>query len=107
MFARWVVFTVKTGKKIQALEAVKKEILPMLEKCNGFSGLMSLEPLDEPLKVYVISLWEDRRDAEQYEREGFVAVTHILEPFLVLPPVVKHGTIDKTITRKLVTTVGA
>ncbi len=75
MFARWLVLTVKTGKKIEVLEAVRKEILPMIEKYNGFLGVIPLEPSDEPLKVYVMSLWEGRRDAEKYERESFAAVT--------------------------------
>ncbi len=107
MFARWLVLTVKTGMKPQTLKKVQQEILPILGKYDGFLGLMPLEPLDEPLKVYVISLWEDRRDAEKYERESFAAVTHILEPFLVLPPVVKHGTIDASIAEKLATAVPA
>ena len=107
MFARWLVLTVKTGRKTQTLKKVQQEILPILEKYNGFLGLLPLEPVDEPLKIYVISLWEDRREAEKYETESFAAVTRILEPFLVLPPVVQHGTIDETITKKLVTTVAA
>lgn len=100
MFARWLVLTVRTGKKIEALEAVKEGILPVLVKYSGFFGLIPLEPLDEPLKVYVISLWEDRCDAERYERESFAAVTLILQPFLVLPPVVKLCYIDETVTTK-------
>lgn len=107
MFARWVVLTVKTGKKIETVKKVQQEILPILEKCNGFLGVIPLDLLDEPLKVYAISLWEDRRDGERYETESFAAVTRILEPFLVLPPVVKHCTVDKAIPKKLVTTAGA
>jgi hypothetical protein len=45
MFARWLVLTVKTGRKIEALESVKEEILPMIEKYNGFLGVIPLEPL--------------------------------------------------------------
>lgn len=52
-----------------------------------------------------MSLWEGRRDAEKYETEGFAAVTHILEPFLVLPPVVKLCTVDETIPKKIAMTV--
>ncbi len=107
MFARWLVLTIRTGKKIEALEAVQEEILPILDKYNGFLGLIPLEPLDEPLKVYVMSLWEGRTDAEKYERETFAAVTHILEPFLVLPPVVKRCTVNETVTEKLAIAVSA
>jgi heme-degrading monooxygenase HmoA len=107
MFARWLVLTVKRGKKIEVLEAVKKEILPIIEKYNGFLSVLPLEPFEEPLKVYVMSLWEDRRDAEKYERESFAAVTHILEPFLVLPPVVEHCTVVETIPKKVAMTAGA
>jgi hypothetical protein len=39
MFARWVVLTLKTGKKIEAVKKVQQEILPVLEKCNGFLGV--------------------------------------------------------------------
>ncbi len=50
--------------------------------------------------------YEHRRDADVYEKESFAAVTHILEPFLVLPPVVKNGAIDERIPEKLVSAVG-
>ncbi|HET9803792.1 MAG TPA: hypothetical protein VFP96_11180, partial [Candidatus Acidoferrum sp.] len=60
-----------------------------------------------PRKFYAISLWRDERDAEKYHKECFPKIYDMLEPFLVAPITVKHGTIDETISRKFVTAVAA
>jgi hypothetical protein len=39
---------------------------------------------------------------EKYTKENFPKVKAILEPFLTAPLIVKHCTIDETITKKFI-----
>ncbi len=86
---------------------VKEEIFPVLEKYDGFFDLIPLELDTHPRKFFAISLWHAEQDADRYQKESFPKVYDMLEPFLVAPISVKHGTIDETISKKLVTTVAA
>ena len=79
----------------------------MLEKCDGFVDEIALDLDSHPRKFYAISLWRDERDAAKYHKECFPKIYDMLEPFLVAPISVKKGTIDETISKKLVTTVAA
>jgi len=86
---------------------LREEIRPMLERYDGFFDEIALDFDTHPRKFYAISLWRDERDAERYQKECFPKIYDMLEPFLVAPISVKHGTIDETISKKLVTAVAA
>lgn len=102
MFTRFLEMTIKPEKKPEFTKKVKDEILPILKTYKGFFDLIHLEVETEPAKFYSISLWHDKAEMEKYTKENFPKVKAILEPFLTAPLVVKHCTMDETITRKFI-----
>ncbi len=107
MFARVCEVHFKPEKRAEVFKMLKEEVVPMLAKCDGFFDEIALELDTRPKKFYAISLWYDERDAERYHKECFPKIYDMLEPFLVAPISVKHGTIDERISKKLVTPVAA
>ena len=105
MFARVCELHVKPEKKAERISVERNMVLPILEKYDGFFDLIPLELDTHPRKFFAISLWRDERDAEKYAKECFPKVYDMLEPFLTAPISVKRGTIDETISKKLVRTV--
>jgi|SRR5579864_4655672 quinol monooxygenase YgiN len=107
MFVRVCELHITPEKKAELFRIVKEEIYPALERYDGFFDLIPLELETHPRKFFAVSLWHDERDAEKYQKECFPKIYDMLEPFLVAPITVKHGTIDETIPKKLVTAVAA
>ena len=106
MFARSLEMTVKPEKKTELLKALREEVVPILRKYSGFLDVINMEIEAEPTKVYAISFWKDKLDAEKYAKESYPKVKAIEEPFLSVPAVVRLCNVDDTITRKVIA-VGA
>jgi quinol monooxygenase YgiN len=106
MFARFLEMTLKPEKKTELFKKVREEVLPILRKYSGFMNVINMEVETEPAKVYLISIWHDKLDAEKYEKESFAKVKAMYEPFLTLPIVVKPCKVDET-TFKQVTSIAA
>ena len=103
MFARFLEMTIKPEKKPELIKALKDDILPILKKCHGFFDLVPLDVETEPTKFYVMSLWHEKRDAEQFHSDHFPKVQAIYDPFLTAPITVKLGHVDETVsTRKFI-----
>jgi quinol monooxygenase YgiN len=107
MFARVCELHIRPEKKAEIIRLEKEVILPMLEQYDGFLDLIPLELDTHPRKFFAISLWRSEGDAEKYHQECFPKIYDLLEPFLVAPISVKHGTIDETITKRLVIAAAA
>jgi quinol monooxygenase YgiN len=101
MFIRFLEFTLKPGKKVELLRKIKEEILPILNKNNGFFDLLPWEVETEPTKFYVVSLWYEKKDAEKYEKEYFAKVKEMVEPFLIAPVIVKFGSVESAIPERI------
>ncbi len=107
MFARVCELHFKPEKRAELVRMLREEIVPMMEQCDGFFDEIALDLDSHPRKFFAISLWREERDAEKYQKECFPKVYDMLESFHAAPISVKHGTIDETISKKLVTTVAA
>jgi quinol monooxygenase YgiN len=101
MFIRFLEFTVKPDKKVELVKKIKEEILPILNKNNGFFDLLPWEVETEPTKFYAVSLWYEKKDAQKYEKEYFAKVKQIVEPFLTTPVIVKFGPVETVIPEKI------
>jgi heme-degrading monooxygenase HmoA len=102
MFARFLELTVKPDKKPELLNKVKQEVLPILKKHVGFIDVMPMEVEIEPTKVYLVSLWHQKVDAEKYEEHDFARVEAIYKPFLTMPIMVKLCKVDEAIFKKVI-----
>ena len=106
MFARLLEMTVKPEKKAELFKKVREEVLPILRKHNGFMNVINMEVETEPAKVYLMSIWHEKVDAEKYQKESFAKVQAMYEPFLTRPIVVRPCKVDET-TFKQVTSAAA
>ena len=85
-FARNVHFQLKTGKEKELGILFEKEVLPLLRKQEGFEEEVTLL---NPKGAYFISLWDDRKHAETYEKATYPTVLAKLNPFIVGTPTVE------------------
>lgn len=107
MFARVCELHFKTEERAELVRMMREEIVPMMEQCDGFFDEIALDLDTHPRKFFAISLWRDEPAAEKYAKECFPKIYDMLEPFLVAPISVKRGSIDETITKKLIAPVAA
>lgn len=103
MFTRTIELTFKTNNKPEFFKKFKAEVMPILKKAPGFFDLIVLEHDTEANKVFFLSFWETKKNAEYYEKEWYPKVKAIIEPFFTTPPVVKYYTLEETFSEKLFT----
>ena len=82
-FARNVQFQVKSGKETELNSTFEKEVLPMLRKQDGFQEVVALV---NPKGAHYISLWDNRKNAETYEKATYPQVLAKLTQFIVGTP---------------------
>ncbi len=104
--ARLLEMTVKPEKKAELFNKVREDVLPILRKYSGFMNVINMEVETETAKVYLLSIWRDKLDAEKYEKENFAKVKAMYEPFLTTPIAIKLCKVDET-TFKQITSVAA
>jgi len=102
MFARILDFEVKMEKKDEFVKVVKNQVLPILKKQTGFLEILPFFPEKMTEKVFTISLWTTKQDAERYEREFYPKVFDILKPFLTTPVEVNRYSLETTICEHFV-----
>jgi len=98
MFARILEFEIKMEKKDEFINLFKKEILPILKKQTGFLEVLPFTPekMTEK-KVFTISLWDQKPNAEMYEKEWYPKVYDILKPFMTTPVMVHFYNVETTL----------
>jgi heme-degrading monooxygenase HmoA len=100
MFARFLELIVKPEAKPELIKALKNDILPIVSQCDGFVEMIPLDVEAEPTRFYVMSLWHEKRDAEQYRKDLFPKVQAIYEPFLTAPIVTRFCHVDEKVTTR-------
>jgi heme-degrading monooxygenase HmoA len=103
MFARIINCEVKLEKKEEFVKILKNEVLPILKKQTGFLEVLPFFPekmKDE--KVFTISLWATKADAERYEREFYPKVLQILKPYLTATVNVNYYNLETTVCQHFV-----
>ncbi len=77
MFARRVSMQLKPNSVPEFTQRIEKDILPLLRKQNGFQDEITFVAPGET-KAFGISLWENKENAEAYNRGTYPEVTKIL-----------------------------
>jgi len=96
-FARNVHFQIKNGKEQEFASLFEKDVLPMLRRQNGFQQYVSLV---NPKGASIgISLWDDRKTAETYQKETYPQVLAKLTTFIEGTPSVETYETASTYTR--------
>lgn len=97
MFARIVEFIPKVEKKEEFFEVVRHEVVPILKKQPGFVEILPFLPESTMEKVFVVTLWAEKRDAERYEQNTYPRVAEITKPYLATPITIKHYAIETSV----------
>jgi quinol monooxygenase YgiN len=72
MYSRHVTFNLKPSQQDLA-QMFEREILPLLQKQNGFTDAITLVSPDKKNAI-VISLWERKENADAYARDAYAQV---------------------------------
>ena len=103
MFARILDYEVKLEKKEEFVKIVKNEVLPILRKQTGFLEILPFFPEKmREEKVFTISLWATKADAERYEKEFYPKVLNILKPYLTTTVNVAYYNLETTLCQRFV-----
>ena len=77
MFARSVTIHLKSNSVAEFNRTLEKEVLPLLQKQRGFQDELSLVG-SNGTEVIAISLWDNKEDAESYNRATYPEVQKLL-----------------------------
>jgi hypothetical protein len=77
MYARHVSLNMKPNQREELTQVFEREILPLLQKQNGFTDEITFVSPDGR-QVIAISLWERKENADVYNRETYPQVLKIL-----------------------------
>ncbi len=77
MFARYVTIPLKPNAVADFNKTLEKEVLPLLQKQKGFRDELTLVA-PNGLEVIGISLWDQKEDAEVYNRTTYPEVQKLL-----------------------------
>ncbi len=100
MFARSVTMRLKPNTVLEFNKTLEKEIMPLLQKQKGFRDELTLVSSNGS-EVLGISLWDQKQDAEAYNRAAYPDVQKILSKVIEGTPQVQTyevslSTIHKT-----------
>ena len=70
MFARILEFVPLMEKKDEFIRVVKKEVLPILKKQDGFLEILPLVPESQTEKMLAVTLWTDKRSSNAMRKSG-------------------------------------
>src|ERR1700687_2030788 len=77
MFARRVSMQLKPNSIAEFTERLEKEVIPLLRKQKGFQDEITFV-VPGGTEAFGISLWDNRENAEAYNRETYPGLTKIL-----------------------------
>ena len=77
MFARSVTIRLKSNSVAEFNRTLEKEVLPLLQKQRGFQDEISLVA-SNGTEAVAISLWDNKEDAESYNRATYPEVQKLL-----------------------------
>ena len=107
MLARFLEMTIKPDSKLELINAIRDEVIPVFKTYKGFVDVIHLEVETDPTKLYAITLWHEEIEREKYTKQDFPKIEAVLGPFLTVPLIVRHCTVNEAISMKFVTSVAA
>jgi quinol monooxygenase YgiN len=104
MYARHVSINLKPNQRDELTPTFEREILPLLQKQNGFTDELTLLSPDNK-NVIAISLWERKENADTYNRDTYPQVLKSLAGMVEGTPEVRgyevaFSTFHKTATTR-------
>jgi hypothetical protein len=106
MFARRVSMQLKPNSVPEFTQRIEKDILPLLRKQTGFHDEITFVGPGET-KAFGISLWENKENAEAYNRGTYPEVTKILARVVEGTPQVDTYEVSNSTFHKIAAAVTA
>jgi hypothetical protein len=106
MFARKVSMNLKPHSLLEFTQRLEKQIIPLLRKQNGFQDEISFVGPGET-KVFGISLWQNKENAESYNRATYPEVTRLLAGLVDGTPQVETYEVSNSTFHKIAAAVAA
>ena len=103
MYARHVSFNLKPIKREEVIQIFENEILPLLQKQNGFTDEITFVS-PEGRQAIAISLWESKENADRYSRETYPQVLKSLARVVEGTPEVRSYEVAVSTLQKTATT---
>jgi heme-degrading monooxygenase HmoA len=106
MYARRVSIDLKPNTKADFTNKLQAEILPLLRKQKGFLDEISFVNTDGK-EAFAVSLWDNKENAEAYNRGSYVEVTKILATLVDGTPQVQTYEVANSTFHKIAATAKA
>ena len=104
MFARKVSRKLKPNAVAEFTQSLEKDVIPMLRRQKGFQDEITFVT-PNGTEVVGISLWDDKEDAEAYERRAYPAVLKALEKVAEGTPEIQTYEVTNSTFHKIATKV--
>ena len=101
MFTRTVEVTAKSGKGRELANTINDKVLPILKKQTGFVDETLLVSDAEPDRIVALSFWQNKEDAEEYQRRQYPAIHDMVQHLLDAEPVIRTFNVDSSTTHKI------
>ena len=106
MFARKVSMNLKPHSAAEFTQRIERDVLPLLRKQKGFHDEISFVGQGE-MKAFGISLWENKENAETYNRGTYSEVTKFLAGVVEGTPQVETYEVSNSTFHKIAAAVAA
>ncbi len=106
MFARKVSMQLKPHSVAEFTQRLEKEVIPLLRKQKGFQDEITFVTPGEK-EAFGISLWENKENAETYNRGTYPEVTKILSRVVEGTPQVETYEVSNSTFHKIAAAVAA
>lgn len=106
MFARKVSMNLKPHSVAEFTQRIERDVLPLLRKQKGFQDEISFVGPGE-MKAFGISLWENKENAETYNRGTYSEVTKFLAGVVEGTPQVETYEVCNSTFHKIAAVVAA
>jgi heme-degrading monooxygenase HmoA len=106
MFTRRVSMQLKPNSSAEFTQRIEKDILPLLRKQKGFQDEITFV-VPGGTEAFAISFWDNRENAEAYNRETYPEVTKVLGRVVEGTPKVETYEVANSTFHKVAAAVGA
>ena len=100
MFARSVTIRLKPNSVVEFNRTLEKDILPLLQKQKGFRDELTLVAPNGS-EVVGISLWDQKEDAEAYNRTAYPEIQKLLTKVIEGTPRVQTYEVSTSTVHKV------
>src|SRR6266704_1867676 len=100
MFTRVVELTCKSGKARELSNTINEKVLPILKKQAGFVDETVLVSDAEDTRIFALSFWNSKQEAERYHQEQYPAIHEMMRHLLEAEPVIRTFNMDSSTTHK-------